>query len=320
MVAAKRPDPAPDNKRGARRLPVCVLSDPLLPDVVDRFRSHLDLRVCPPGPALKAALPEADALIVLLSVAVDGALLDEAPRLKVVGNYAVGVDNVDLHACRKRRVAVVNTPDVLTHSTAELALTLLLSVARRVGEGERLVRRGGWDGWAPTQLLGTELRGKRAVIVGAGRIGEATAELFGALGLIVTRIGRHDPASRVTALLEEADVVSLHLPLSDATRHWLNAERLGHLKDGAIVINTARGGVVDEDALVRELVSGRLRAGLDVYDREPSVPEALWALDNVVLLPHLGSATRTAREGMATKVLDGVTAVLLGELPDNRVV
>ena len=317
MVAAKRPH-LEDDDRDAQR-PRCVLSDPLLPDVVDRFRSHLDLEVCPPGPALDAALDTADALIVLLSVTVDDALLDKAPRLRVVGNYAVGVDNIDLEACRRRGVAVVNTPDVLTHSTAELALTLLLSVARRVGEGERLVRTGGWKGWAPTQLLGTELRGKRAVVVGPGRIGEATAELFSALGLMVTRIGRHDPAPRVRSLLEEADVLSLHLPLSSATRHWLDADRLAHLKDGAIVINTARGGVIDEPALIAELVSGRLRAGLDVYDDEPAVPEALWSLDNVVLLPHLGSATRTAREGMATKVLDGVTAVLLGETPENRV-
>jgi glyoxylate reductase len=300
-------------------LPRCVLSDPLLPDVVDRFRSHLDLVVAAPGPALDAALPDADALVVLLSVAVDDDLLDRAPQLKVVGNYAVGVDNIDLDACARRGVAVVNTPDVLTHSTAELALALLLSVARRVGEGERLVRQGRWQGWAPTQLLGTELRNRRALIVGAGRIGEATAERFGALGLLVTRIGRHDPAPRVTALLEEADVVSLHLPLSETTRHWLDAERLARLKDGAIVINTARGGVIDEAALVHELASGRLRAGLDVYEEEPAVPEALWDLDNVVLLPHLGSATRTAREGMATKVLDGVTAVLLGETPTNRV-
>lgn len=268
---------------------------------------------------LDEALPSADALICLLTLPVDEALLARAPRLRVVGNHAVGVDNIDLAACRARGIAVVNTPDVLTRSTAELALTLLLAAARRIGEGERLVRAGDWTGWAPDQLLGLELAGRHAVIVGPGRIGEETARLFEAIGLSVERLGRADDRE-VDAALARAEVLSLHMPLSAETRGWLSAARIAQLPRDAIVINTARGPIVDEGALASALAARRLfAAGLDVYEREPEIDMRLRELENVVLLPHLGSATRSAREGMAGLCARGVRQALAGEQPPNRV-
>jgi len=269
---------------------------------------------------LDEALPGADALICLLTLPVDDALLSRAPRLRVVGNHAVGTDNVDLDACRARGIAVVNTPDVLTRSTAELALTLLLAAARRVGEGERLLRAERWTGWAPDQLLGLELAGRRALVVGPGRIGEQTARLFEAVGLIVERLGRAQD-KEIDEALRRADVLSLHIPLTDETRGWLSAARIAQLPRHAIVINTARGPIVDEAALAAALAERRLfAAGLDVYEREPAVHPRLRSLENVVLLPHLGSATRTAREGMARLCARGVQQLLNGEEPPNRVV
>lgn len=268
---------------------------------------------------LDEALPAADALICLLTLRVDEALLARAPKLRVVGNHAVGTDNVDLDACRVRGVAVVNTPDVLTRSTAEMALALLLAAARRTGEGERLVRAGAWDGWAPDQLLGLELSGRHAVIVGPGRIGEETARLFEAVGLEVERLGRASDAE-TDAALARADVLSIHVPLTDETRGWLSKERIARLRADAIVINTARGPIVDEGALASALAARKIfAAGLDVYEEEPRVHRRLLDLDNVVLLPHLGSATRTAREGMARVCARGVRQVLEGEEPPNRV-
>jgi glyoxylate reductase len=287
--------------------------------VVDELSDHDTLRV--DVAALDEALPDADALICLLTLVVDEALLARAPQLRVVGNVAVGVDNIELDACRARSIAVVNTPDVLTRATAELALTLLLAAARRVGEGERLVRAGEWNGWAPDQLLGLQLEGRRAVIVGAGRIGETTARLFEALGMSCERVGRHATQAEIDGALSQAQVLSLHLPLNDDTRGWLSRERIAKLPPDAVVINTARGPVVDEAALVEALRSRAIfAAGLDVYEHEPQLHPGLRELDNVVLLPHLGSATRRAREGMARLSASGVAALLAGDEPENRVV
>lgn len=298
-----------------------VLSDPLLPDVVDEYRDRLDIVVAPDGEALRRELAHAVGLVVTLSVKVDDELLACGPGLRVVGNFAVGVDNIDLEACRRRGIAVVNTPDVLTRSTAECALLLLLACARRLPEGERMCRADAFGGWEPRMLLGRELLGLKAVLVGRGRIGQATARLFEAVGLDVDFITRADDDGAVQKKLGAADVVSLHVPLTSSTRHWLNAERLSWLKPDAIVINTARGPVVDEQALIEVLERGALGgAGLDVFEEEPRIPARLRALDRVVLLPHLGSATRTARAGMARKAVGGVAAVLAGEPPDNRVV
>jgi glyoxylate reductase len=269
---------------------------------------------------LDVALPDADALVCLLTLRVDDALLARAPKLRVVGNVAVGVDNIDLDACRARGVAVVNTPDVLTRATAELALALLLAAARRTGEGERLVRAGAWDGWAPDQLLGLQLLGRRALIVGPGRIGAETQRLFEGVGLVCERLTRGAGDAEIDAALSRAQVLSLHVPLSDETRGWLSRERIARLPRDAIVLNTARGPIVDERALAEALADRRIfAAGLDVYEQEPAVHEGLLALDNVVLLPHLGSATREAREGMVRLSTSGVAAILAGDDPPNRV-
>lgn len=280
-----------------------------------------DLAFLDDGTPMADAVDDADGIVTLLSTRVDDALLDRAPRLKAVGNFAVGYDNVDLEACKARGVAVCNTPDVLTRATAELSLTLLLAAARRVPEGETMARAGAFAGWAPDMLLGRELFGRRAVIVGRGRIGEATGALFAAVGLEVAYITRSDDERAIDDKLARAQVLSLHVPLSEATRHWLDARRLALLPADAIVINTARGPVVDEAALIDVLRERRIfAAGLDVYEREPEIPKALRSLDNAVLLPHLGSATYRAREGMARLSSGGVAAVLRGEDPPNRLV
>jgi lactate dehydrogenase-like 2-hydroxyacid dehydrogenase len=271
--------------------------------------------------ALLESLADAPALITLLTLRIDGALLERAPALRVVGNVAVGVDNIDLEACRARGIAVVNTPDVLTRATAELAVALLFAAARRVGEGERMVRDEAWGGWALDQLLGLELEGRHAVLLGRGRIGEETGRRLEALGLTVEYITRAHDDEHIRAALGRAQVLSLHAPLTEQTRGWLSRERLATLPADAIVLNTARGPLVDEDALAEALAARRIfAAGLDVYAREPAVPEALRALNNVVLLPHLGSATRSARLAMARLATTGVRELLEGGAPDNRVV
>ena len=267
----------------------------------------------------KKWLPKADALISLLIHPVDSALLEMAPKLKVVGNMAVGVDNIDLKACRRRKVHVVNTPGVLTDATAELTLTLLLACARRLPEGERLCRKNQFKGWLPDLLLGKELRGKTAVIVGYGRIGKATAKLFRALGLRIQPIRHKDTENRIQKLLKKADVISIHLPLKPETRHWLNARRIKLLSPGCIVLNTARGPLIDERALIIALKNRKIfAAGLDVFEHEPEIPPLLRKLKNVVLLPHVGSATEETRRKMASLVIQGVLAILNGKHPPNQ--
>jgi glyoxylate reductase len=301
--------------------PTVVLTDPLIPAVVERdLRPHARVQVVSSRAGLLRLLPKADGLITLLSDRVDAALLAAAPRLKVVGNFAVGYDNLDRAACHARGVRVVNTPGVLDRSTAELALALLLAAARRLPEGDALCRKGRFAGWAPELLLGLELRGRRALIVGKGRIGGETARLFAAVGLEVRSVGSGSSAAEIARELKAAQVVSLHLPYSAATLHWLSKERLALLPRDAIVINTARGPVLDEKALIAALRARRLfAAGLDVFEREPEIPLALRRLPNAVLLPHLGSATTQAREAMARLAIAGVLAVLRGEAPPNEV-
>jgi glyoxylate reductase len=268
-----------------------------------------DIRVDLLDPA--EPLPRSDhvGLLAVLTRRVGAAELDRLPRLRVVANMAVGHDNIDLDAARARGVLVSNTPDVLTGATAELAWALILAVTRRVGEGERLVRAGSWTGWTPTQLLGETLDGKLLGIVGAGRIGREVARRAEAFGMAVAYWGRaRRPEWERAAgarwvpdlgdLAAEADVLSIHLSSSAATRGLIGPRILDRMKERAILVNTARGDVVDETALVERLEAGRLRAGLDVYAAEPQVPERLFRLENVVLLPHLGSATRQTRQAM----------------------
>jgi len=269
----------------------------------------------------------AAAIVADPTVPVDGALLDAAgDPLRIVANFAVGYDNIELDACRERSVIVTNTPDVLTNATAELALALMLAAGRRLGEGERMVRAGRWHGWGPGQLLGRELSGSVVGIVGLGRIGSRVAELlhpFGVTLLCATRSPKPDEEARLGAervtledLLGRADFVTLHVPLSPETRHLIDEAALRRMKPGAVLVNTARGGLVDSAALARALREGRLfAAGLDVYEHEPLVPAELLELEHVVLAPHIGSATTTARDGMARLAAENVIAVLEGRAP-----
>lgn len=259
----------------------------------------------------------ADALLTLLPDRVDAALLEALPRVRVVANYAVGYDNLDLEACTARGVWATNTPDVLTEATADLAWALLLSVARRVREGERLVREGGFVGWSPTMLLGQELYGRTIGIFGAGRIGQAVARRAEGFGMNVLRHSRRAGVSR-EELFARADVLSLHCPLTPETRHAIDAAAFAQMKPSAILINTARGPVVDEEALVRALERGQIAgAGLDVYEEEPKVHPGLLGRDDVVLLPHLGSATHHTRRRMVEIAMDNILAALRGARPPN---
>ncbi|MGC1301401.1 MAG: D-glycerate dehydrogenase [Caulobacteraceae bacterium] len=251
-------------------------------------------------------------------------------RVKILANYGVGVNHIDVEACRSRGIAVTNTPDVLTDATAELALTLMLMIARRAGEGERQVRAGGWHGWGATRLLGTTLVGKTLGVVGFGRIGQATARMARhGLGMSILYSSRRAAAPGIEAetnarwrtledLLAEADVVSLHCPGGADTHHLINAANLRRMKPTAFLINTARGAVVDEDALEAALRSGVIAgAGLDVFSAEPQVPAGFLDLENVVLLPHMGSATIETREAMGDRAADNLDAFFAGERPKD---
>jgi glyoxylate reductase len=292
-----------------------------------------------PGPAweelsdveyLEAALPDGaggrredvEALAVV-GERIDDETLDLFPNLKIVANYGVGYDTVEVEACAARGVAVTNTPGVLTAATAELAFALLLAVRRRIVAGDRAVREGSWrGGWADPDFLGRDVGGSTLGIVGYGRIGRAVSHLAAAFGMGVLYHSRRreDEGWRsLDQLLSEADAVSLHVPLTPETRGMLDAERLALLRDGACLVNTARGQIVDEGALVRELVSGRIEAGLDVFAHEPEVPRELLGLPNVVLTPHIGSATAETREAMTRVLVDNLLAVELGQRPPNPV-
>lgn len=271
---------------------------------------------------------EADGLITLLSDPVTRRVLASNPNLRVVGNYAVGVDNIDLDAAAELGIIVTHTPHVLTEATADLTVALLLAVTRRVVEGDRLVRTGGFTGWGPLMLLGTSLQGKRLGIVGMGRIGRAVAQRAAGFGLEVVYHSRtaltdsEGGIRRVSLeeLLETADFISLHAPLTSETRHLIDASALGRMKKSAYIVNTSRGALIDEDALADALMAGRIAgAALDVYEREPEVDSRLLGLDNVVLLPHLGSATLEARTAMARIVANDVAAVLNDRTPRHPV-
>ena len=242
-------------------------------------------------------------------------------RLRVVATFSVGTDHLDLPALAARGIAVVNTPDVLSVATAELSLLLILTAARRAGEGERLLRAGRWGGWHPTHMMGTGVAGRRLGIFGMGRIGRELAAMARGLGMAVHYRNRTRLAPEVEAgaafhgddasFLPECDVLSLNAPGGAGTRHWLNAGRIALLPQGAIVANAARGSLVDDAALIAALRSGRVAAaGLDVYDGEPRVDPGYLALENVVLLPHLGSATVATRDAMGFAALDGIDAAL----------
>lgn len=287
------------------------------------------------GPAPRAELlaraAGTKALITFIGDRVDDELLDAAgEQLELVANFAVGYDNVDVAACSARGVLVSNTPGVLTDATADHAVALLLAVARRLREGHELVASGAWSGWEPTQLLGVELSGATLGVIGSGRIGRAVARRCLAFGMSVIYHGRrrdHGLEAELGArfasleeLLESADVVSLHCPLTPETAGLIDAAALRRMKPTAILINTARGGIVDDSALADALRSGAIwGAGLDVFDGEPQVAPELCELPNVVLAPHTGSATVAARAAMARLCVDAVLAVMQGRRPTNLV-
>ena len=286
------------------------LSEHVPAEVEEALRQSFDLVAEPAG---------ADGIVAMLTVRVDDAYLEDAgSQLQIVANYAVGVNNIDLDAARRRGVVIANTPDVLTGATAEIALTLMLSLLRRVTEGDRFVRRREPWQFSLEFMLGERLAGKTVLIVGAGRIGRETARLAEAFGALPVFAGRD---ADLDALLPGADVVSLHVPLTPGTRHLIDARRLELMKRSAVLINTARGPVVDEAALAAALRDGTIAgAGLDVYEREPEVTEALLSLENVVLAPHLGSATRDTRIAMGMLCVEALRAVLLeGRTPANVV-
>jgi glyoxylate reductase len=277
-----------------------------------------------PDAELRARLAGRQALMCLLTDRVDAAALAGAPDLRIVANIAVGYDNVDCAAARARGVVVTNTPDVLTEATADFTWGLILSITRRIGEGERLLRRGAWTGWALDFMLGTDLRGKQLGVVGMGRIGQAVAARAGAFGMrvVYATLGADAPAdagyARVSLdqLLTTSDVVTLHVPLTPETRHLIDRRAILRMPRRAYLVNTARGPVVDEEALAWALREGLLSgAALDVYEREPEVHPGLLALENVVLAPHLGSASVETRTAMADLAARNVLAVLAGEPP-----
>lgn len=285
----------------------------------------------PDRPTLLKRVPGAAGLITMLSERVDAELLKTAgPSLRVVANFAVGFDNIDLAACTAAGARVTNTPGVLTDATADLAWALILSTARRVVEGDRLVRSGQWTGWTPLQLLGLQLTGATLGLVGAGRIGTAVGLRslgFGMNVLYADEQVNRELEERVNAqrvpldqLIPLADVLSLHVPLTPQTRHLIDAARLAQMKPTAILINTSRGPVVDEAALVEVLRARRIAAaGFDVYEHEPRLTPGLVELPNVVVLPHLGSAATATRQKMSQMVAENVIAVLRGQSPPNPV-
>ncbi len=307
-----------------RRLPAPAMARLAARCTVDVHEGESPL----PRKALLARIAGRSGAITLLTDRVDEELLRAAgPRLRVIANYAVGFDNVDVAACTTRGVVASNTPEVLSEATADLAFALLLAAARRVAEGDRLVRSDRPWVWGPEFMLGGEVHGKTLGLVGFGRIGQAVARRAVGFGMPVlyTDVQAQPPAVEralgarrvaLRALLEGSDFVSLHTNLTDATRHLIDAERLGWMRPTAVLVNTARGPIVDEAALARALRAGRLRAaGLDVYEREPQVDPELLRCPQAVLLPHLGSATDETRQAMADLAVDNLLAVLDGRRP-----
>ncbi len=312
-----------------------------LPEAVERelsreFDARLNQDDRPLGPGgLQEALRNSDGLLCTVTDRLSQEVLSSEPRrARILANFGVGFNHIDTEAAKACGLAVSNTPDVLTEATADIAITLLLMVSRRTGEGERHVRSGAWTGWRPTHMLGTQVSGKALGLVGMGRIARAVARrAHHGFGM---RVIFHDPYPPTPAeaaalgaeprasldqVLAEADFVSLHCPATPETRHLMNRARIGQMRRSAFLINTARGDVVDEAALVEALAKGTIAgAGLDVFEMEPQVSPALLAMENVVLLPHLGSATRETRVAMGMRALENLRLFFSGAPLRDRVV
>ncbi|MGF1624299.1 MAG: 2-hydroxyacid dehydrogenase [Alphaproteobacteria bacterium] len=282
---------------------------------------------------LKSAAAEAAVLVPTVTDRIDAEVIAAAgPSLRLIASFGTGVDHIDLAAATARRIAVSNTPGVLTDDTADMTMALILAVPRRLTEGERLVRSGRWAGWGPTTMLGSRITGKRLGIVGMGRIGQAVARRARGFGLSIHYHNRRRVHADIAAALDatywesldqmlaHVDIVSVHCPRTPATYHLLNARRLALLAPHAYLVNTSRGQVIDEEALVERLTSGELAgAGLDVFEHEPAIDRRLLTLENVVLLPHMGSATVEGRLAMGQRVLLNIQSHADGHSPPDRV-
>ena len=314
--------------------PVLLVTRRMPPAVEARAAAEFDARLTSsdvPLADVAAQAAGADAILTCPGDTFDAALIAALPAsVKVIATFSVGYDHIDVESAAARGIVVCNTPDVLSVATAETALLLILAASRRAGEGERLIRSGRWQGWAPTQLLGVGAVGRRLGIFGMGRIGRELARLARGIGMTIhyRDVTRLPPALEEGAtfhdtdasFLATCDVLSLNAPGGEATHHWLNAERIAMLPRGAVVVNAARGTLVEDAALIDALHSGQVGfAGLDVFEGEPKLNPGYLGLENVVLLPHLGSATVTTRDAMGFLALDGVAAVLAGRKPGNRV-
>lgn len=290
-----------------------------------------------PGPGnanrdtLVGKIQSCDAVVTLLSDKIDDELLQKAANLKIIANYAVGYNNIDIHAARQHKIMVTNTPGVLTNATGEIAFALMITLTRRIVEADRFTRNGEFVGWDPLLFLGDELQEKTIGILGMGRIGQDMACKCKAFGMRVIYHSRKPVLGEIEQkldavycsfdqLLEQSDVISVHTPLTDKTRHLLGRESFHRMKNGVYLVNTSRGEVIDEAALVEHLKSGKVRgAGFDVYEFEPEITKELFSLPNVVLLPHIGSATIETRNKMSGMVARNVMAGLEGERPENLV-
>ncbi len=321
-----------------RKKPVVIVTRKL-PDAIETrmmelFDAKLNLDDHKLGSTeLIEAMKVADVLVPTVTDRIDAGILSQSgPQLKLVASFGTGVDHIDLKTARQRGITVTNTPGVLTEDTADMTMALILAVPRRLAEGERLVRGGNWHGWSPTSMLGHRIWGKRLGIVGMGRIGTAVARRARGFGLAVHYHNRRrvhpDTETELDAtywesldqMLARVDIVSINCPHTPATYHLLSARRLKMLRPHAFIVNTSRGEVIDENALARMLVAGELAgAGLDVFENEPAINPKLMKLDNVVLLPHMGSATIEGRMDMGEKVIINIKTFVDGHSPPDRV-
>ena len=307
-----------------------------IPDAgLDLLKEHHDIEVNPENRVLSKqeildGVKDKDGLLCLLTDTIDKEIIEAESKLKMIANYAVGFNNVDVKTATKKGIPVSNTPGVLTDTTAELTWSLIFAVARRIAEGDRFARAGHFAGWDPLLLLGMDLKGKTLGIIGAGRIGTAVALKSQGFDMDVLYVDKqknktleqklHATKSSIDEALKKADVISFHLPLVDETRHIISKKEFQLMKDSAILINTSRGPIVDELSLIEALEKKWIfGAGLDVYEEEPKVPTALKKLDNVVLQPHLGSATFETRAKMATMAAENMIVGLKDEIPPNCV-
>lgn len=324
---------APD--RPAR--PKVIVTRELTDGVMQRMEELFDARLNRADRALtraelEDAVANADVLVPTITDRIDAALLTKAgPQLRLIANFGVGVDHIDLHAARERKILVTNTPGVLTEDTADMTMALILSVPRRLGEGEKLIRAGQWDGWKPSGMLGHRVNGKTLGIIGMGRIGRAVARRAQGFGIRTIYHNRHRLPEGVEAelgaryvdldqLFAQSDIISINCPHTPETHHLVDARRLAQMQTDAYLVNTSRGEVVDEGALIEALQNGQIAgAGLDVYVNEPHVDARLLSLSNTVLLPHMGSATYEGRAAMGERVIANIRAWVDGLRPPDQV-